>query len=108
MILLQVHCILSIESIGIWVRGCHKPTIVGAKLLMASLSVVIPVMFCSTIKVYSVIITSDSDIVMHLVPVPAGLQIGDYTVPSNGMFDIVSQKFYGNSGTGEFEFGTDY
>ncbi len=66
------------------------------------------VMFCSTIKVYSVIITSGSDIVMHLVPVPAGLQIGDYTVPSNGMFDIVSQKFYGNSGTGEFEFGTDY
>lgn len=66
------------------------------------------VMFCSTIKVYSVIITSGSDVVMHLVPVPAGLQIGDYTVPSNGMFDIVSQKFYGNSGTGEFEFGTDY
>ena len=66
------------------------------------------VMFCSKIKVYSVIITSGSDVVMHLVPVPAGLQIGDYTVPSNGMFDIVSQKFYGNSGTGEFEFGTDY
>ena len=66
------------------------------------------VMFCSKIKVYSVIITSGSDIVMHLVSVPAGLQIGDYTVPSNGMFDIVSQKFYGNSGTGEFEFGTDY
>ena len=63
---------------------------------------------CSNIKVYSVIITSGSDVVMHLVPVPAGLQIGDYTVPSNGMFDIVSQKFYGNSGTGEFEFGTDY
>ena len=66
------------------------------------------VMFCSKIKVYSVIITSGSDVVMHLVPVPAGLQIGDYTVPSNGMFDIVSQKFYGNSGKGEFEFGTDY
>ena len=66
------------------------------------------VMFCSNIKVYSVIITSGSDVVMHLVPVPAGLQIGDYTVPSNGMFDIVSQKFYGNSGKGEFEFGTDY
>ena len=34
------------ESIGIWVRGCHKPTIVGAKLLTASLSDVIPVVLC--------------------------------------------------------------
>lgn len=63
---------------------------------------------CSKIKVYSVIITSGTDVIMHLVPVPAGLQIGDYTVPSNGMFDIVSQKFYGNSGKGDFEFGMDY
>ena len=63
---------------------------------------------CSKIKVYSVIITNNNDIIMHLVPVPAGLQIGDYTVPSNGMFDIVSQTFYGNSGKGDFEFGIDY
>ena len=29
-----------------WVRGCHKPAIVGAKYLMASLSDVIPVVLC--------------------------------------------------------------
>lgn len=63
---------------------------------------------CSKIKVYSAILTDGAETVMHLVPVPSGLQIGDFTVPSNGMFDIISQKFYGNSGTGDFEFGTDY
>ena len=63
---------------------------------------------CSKIKVYHVIFTDGADTIMHMVPVPAGLQIGDFIVPSNGMFDIVSQTFYGNSGTGEFEFGTDY
>ena len=63
---------------------------------------------CSKIKVYSAILTDGSQTIMHLVPVPAGLQIGEYTVPSNGMFDIVSQKFYGNQGSGSFEYGTDY
>ncbi len=63
---------------------------------------------CSKIKVYSVVITDGSDIIMHLVPVPAGLKIGDFTVPSNGMFDIVSQTFYGNSGSGEFEYGAEF
>ncbi|MBQ8367961.1 MAG: hypothetical protein IJX43_02810 [Alphaproteobacteria bacterium] len=63
---------------------------------------------CSKIKVYYAIFTDGADVVMHLVPVPAGLQIGDFTVPENGMFDIVSQKFYGNLGSGEFTFGTDY
>ncbi len=63
---------------------------------------------CSKIKVYSVIITDGPDTIMHLVPVPAGLKIGDFLVPSNGMFDIVSQTFYGNSGSGEFEYGTEY
>ena len=46
-------------------------------------------------------------LIRHLVPVPAGLDIGDYTVPSNGMFDIVNQVFYPNSGTGTLGIGKD-
>ena len=45
--------------------------------------------------------------VRHFVPVPCGLKIRDFVVPSNGMWDIVEQKFYGNSGTGEFVYGVD-
>lgn len=41
------------------------------------------------------------------VPVPTGLQIGNFTVPSNGMFDIVNQQFYPNAGTGTFTIGRD-
>lgn len=56
-----------------------------------------PVYWC---KIY------DNDIlVRHFVPVPKGLLIGNFVVPSNGMFDIVEQKFYGNAGTGEFTIG---
>ena len=57
--------------------------------------------------VYNVKIYEDDTLVRHLVPVPCGLKIGDYTVPQNGMWDIVEQKFYGNSGTGEFLYGSD-
>ena len=46
-------------------------------------------------------------LVRHLVPVPCGLKIGDFVVPSNGMWDIVEQKFYGNLGTGDFIYGVD-
>ncbi len=50
----------------------------------------------------------DNDVlVRHFVPVPCGLQIGDFIVPSNGMWDIVEQKFYGNMGTGDFIYGVD-
>ena len=50
----------------------------------------------------------DNDtLVRHFVPVPCGLQIGDFVVPSNGMWDIVEQKFYGNMGTGDFIYGVD-
>lgn len=44
---------------------------------------------------------------LYLVPVPTGLQIGNFTVPSNGMFDIVNQQFYANAGTGTFTIGRD-
>ena len=52
-------------------------------------------------------ILENEKLVYHFVPVPTGLQIGDYTVPSNGMWDIVTQQFFGNSGTGEFSYGRD-
>ena len=55
--------------------------------------------------IYYVQLYEDANLVHNFVPVPKGLQIGDFTVPSNGMFDIVEQKFYGNSGSGEFEYG---
>ena len=58
-------------------------------------------------KIYSVKIFTNNIPVHHFVPVPIGLKIGDYTVPQNGMWDIVEQKFYGNSGTGEFLYGSD-
>lgn len=41
----------------------------------------------------------------HLVPVPEGLQIGNFIVPSNGMFDIISQTF--EPETSSFTFGVD-
>ena len=52
-------------------------------------------------------IWNNGTLVRYLVPVPTGLQIGDFTVPSNGMFDIVEQKFYPNQGTGTFTYGKD-
>ena len=52
-------------------------------------------------------IYQDDVLVRHFVPVPCGLQIGDFVVPSNGMWDIVEQKFYGNMGTGDFIYGVD-
>ena len=46
-------------------------------------------------RTYYFIIRDNEIMVRHFVPVPAGLQIGDFTVPENGMWDIVEQKFYG-------------
>lgn len=50
-------------------------------------------------------ISNNGTLIRHFVPVPKGLCIGDFVVPSNGMFDIVEQKFYGNAGNGEFTIG---
>ena len=58
-------------------------------------------------KIFRIILIKNNVLVRHMVPVPAGLQIGDYTVPQNGMWDIVNQQFYGNSGTGSFIYGRD-
>lgn len=50
-------------------------------------------------------IWSGNTLVRHFVPVPTGLVIGNFTVPSNGMFDIVNQTFYANGGIGNFTYG---
>lgn len=46
-------------------------------------------------------------LIRYFVPVPQGMKIGSFTVPSNGLFDIVNQQFYGNQGTGTFSFNQD-
>lgn len=58
-------------------------------------------------NIYSFQVEDNSNLVRHFVPVPADLQIGSFTVPSNGMFDIVNQQFYPNLGTGTFTYGKD-
>ena len=55
-------------------------------------------------KLYRTNIVNGND-KYDFIPVPKGLQIGYYTVPSNGMWDIVEQKFYPNQGTGAFTIG---
>ena len=61
----------------------------------------------NSMYIYSTKIYEDDVLVRHFVPVPCGLKIGDFVVPSNGMWDIVEQKFYGNMGTGDFIYGVD-
>lgn len=51
--------------------------------------------------------SKNNQIIRSFVPVPQGLKIGNFTVPSNGMYDMVEQKFYPNAGTGEFIYGKD-
>ncbi len=62
---------------------------------------------CNTVWLYSIKMYEKDVLVRHFVPVPCGLKIGDFVVPSNGMWDIVEQKFYGNMGTGDFIYGVD-
>ena len=61
-------------------------------------------------KLYGLKIWDNNILVHKFVPVPAGLQIGNFTVPSNGLFDIVEQQFYGANGPGYFGIGgfSDY
>lgn len=58
-------------------------------------------------KIYYCLLKQDKALKRSFVPVPQGLKIGNFTVPSNGMFDMVEQKFYPNAGTGEFVYGKD-
>lgn len=58
-------------------------------------------------KIYYLKVFDNPDLVFHFIPVPTGLQIGSFIVPSNGMFDIVNQQFYPNQGSGIFTYGKD-
>lgn len=55
--------------------------------------------------IYNIKWERNNILIHHFVPVPKGLLIGNFVVPSNGMFDIIEQKFYPNVGTGEFTIG---
>ena len=58
-------------------------------------------------KIYTTEIWEDNILIKKLVPVPTDLKIGSFTVPSNGMFDIVNQQFYTKQGSGTFTYGKD-
>lgn len=58
-------------------------------------------------KYYSSKLYDNNKLIRNYVPVPKDLFIGDFVVPSNGMFDIIEQKFYPNQGTGIFTYGKD-
>lgn len=60
------------------------------------------------LKVYSYkVYNQDNVLLQHLVPVAVNMVIGDFVVPENGMWDIVTQKFLPNSGEGYFIYGKD-
>lgn len=58
-------------------------------------------------KMYRLKIDNNGTLLRDFVPVPSGMTIGSYTTPSAGMFDIVNQQFYANSGSGTFTWGKD-
>ncbi|MBR1380710.1 MAG: hypothetical protein IJ560_03960 [Alphaproteobacteria bacterium] len=61
----------------------------------------------SMAKIYYANFSDDQSVIRRYVPIPRGMRIGDYVVPSNGMWDMVEQKFYPNLGTGEFIYGRE-
>lgn len=61
-----------------------------------------------TLSIKYLKIWSGITLIHHFVPVPSGLVIGNYTVPENGMFDIVTQQFYGkDGGISDFQYGKE-
>ena len=54
-----------------------------------------------------IIYDENNNVIQYLVPVPKDLQIGNFTVPSNGLFDIITQTFFAYQGSGTFIFGKD-
>ena len=44
-------------------------------------------------------------LIRDFVPVKQGMIIGNFTVPANGMWDLVNQEYYPNFGTGDFTYG---
>ena len=57
------------------------------------------------LKIYYFKVYDKGKLVRNLVPVQRGAVIGEFTVPENGMWDIVEQKYYPNAGTGKFTYG---
>ena len=64
-------------------------------------------LYCNAKLYRHKIYDNNNNLVQYLVPVKQGLIIGNYTVPSNGLFDIVTQTFFANQGSGTFIFGKD-
>lgn len=58
-------------------------------------------------KLYATKVWSNGVLKEDIVPVPAGLKIGSFTVPSNGLFDMVKQQFYQNQGEETLLIGRD-
>lgn len=61
----------------------------------------------SSYKMHNFKIWDNQILVRSFIPVPTNMIIGSFTVPSNGMFDIVNQQFYANQGSGTFTYGKD-
>ena len=57
------------------------------------------------LKIYYFKVYDNGKLVRNFVPVRQGAVINEFVVPSNGMWDIVEQKFYPNAGTGNFVYG---
>lgn len=47
---------------------------------------------------------SSNNLLRDFVPVKEGMEIGGNTLMANGLWDIVNQTFYGNLGSGTFDF----
>ena len=47
----------------------------------------------------------NNELVRYFISVPKGMLIGDKIAPSNCMFDMMTQTFFENQGTGTFVIG---
>lgn len=62
----------------------------------------------AAVKIYSYKVWDENDVlIQHFVPVAINMEIGDFVVPENGMWDIVNRTFYPNSGDGFFTYSKD-
>ena len=59
----------------------------------------------ATAKIYRQKFYDGNTLIRDFVPVKQGMVIGNFTVPANGMWDLVNQEYYPNFGTGTFTYG---
>lgn len=59
----------------------------------------------ATAKIYRQKFYDGDTLIRDFVPVKQGMVIGNFTVPANGMWDLVNQEYYSNFGTGDFTYG---